>query len=110
MREFKFRVYDLEEDVFVDVNSVLESSVNDLNNSRFRCQQWTGMRDIKGNEIYEGDIVMASESDKKHRIQEIVFTDGAFCGYSDKKFCKHTFLEVLIKAYDIEIIGNIYKL
>jgi hypothetical protein len=32
-----------------------------------------------------------------------------FCGYSEKKTCKYTFLNVLIRAHGIEVIGNIYE-
>lgn len=60
MRKIKFRLWDVEEKCFMNHSHVIESRVLALENNgegRFIFQQWTGLLDRQGREIYEGDIV-----------------------------------------------------
>ena len=71
--------------------------------------QFTGLYDSGGTLIYEGDIIMVFDPDKKHQIQQVVFQDGAFCGYSPKKSTRWTLLDILIGAHGVEVIGNVHE-
>lgn len=71
--------------------------------------RYTGLEDIKNKAVYEGDIIKVFDPDVKYQIQEVVFKDGGFCGYSETKQCKYTWLDVLIRAHSIEVIGNVFE-
>lgn len=83
MREIKFRAWDTEWKRYVyDLKPFLEADTNvlDINNFKkydggYIIEQFTGLYDCNGKEIYEGDIVVI------HNLTyEIVFVSGEFCG------------------------------
>lgn len=80
--------------------------------------QFTGLYDIKNNEIFEGDIVELGFMDTKYysNIYKVVYSEK-FAGffltglYSDEE-SRSSLLnisEYIIKKYKIEVTGNTYK-
>lgn len=66
---------------------------------RFVPQQYVGLKDKNGVEIYEGDLILIGE---KRRKVEVIFKDGSF-GYLYNGVC------VPFQNQSPEVIGNIYE-
>lgn len=105
MREIKFRYYNrsyqkMITSDYVGLVNIFKSRDDDL---RFKCeiegiQQFTGLHDKNGKEIYEGDIMEGN--------QEVFFKDGSFYLRNKNLSCNDL---VGIFGYRYQIIGNIYE-
>lgn len=129
MREIKFRVWDKDEKLMKEVDSINFplakpngkdiTAYNQKENYHewiydYELMQYTGLKDIEGNEIYEGDIVEITSmnildeviqlSNNAKFIGEVIFCDGSFVVDSGKE-CKFLFREI----DEVRIIGNVYE-
>lgn len=69
-------------------------------------QQYTGLKDRNGKEIYEGDIVKCNG----FPISEIVFMEGRFIPvYSDGSYDAWEINSLNSVTNNIEVIGNIFE-
>jgi len=152
MREIKFRAWDkinkefsnhTNRDPFMDLSmgdifywqrrqnedGVYEGDIilKDENKNRFVLQQYTGLKDANGKEIYEGDILKIKEYDDEDeefvKICEVKFGnsifDGGFYAYigfflEDKygytlEPNEITSLTKCDGSYNFEVIGNIFE-
>ncbi len=116
-REIKFRAWDfinnrMEYGVNVNDGKPVKKGYqwfldgNTVHNSNL--EQFTGLTDKNGKEIYEGDIVKghydAVHNDKKINIKGVVmFNDASFC-ISDDLFTHYRWID-----YELEVIGNIHE-
>lgn len=118
MREIKFRIWDIEEKKFIinkkdkisygDTKKCTSERIDFDNNSveintkdRYSFLQYTGLKDMREKEIYEGDILFESFGEEYFKV---VFEDGSFrlktggCSLPLKEY-----------AHICEVVGNIYK-
>ena len=119
MREIKFRVWDNIAKKYIDSRYVSISGLGLLHvakriikncfrplhtrkNPWFIVEQYTGLKDINGTEIYEGDILI-DDTGEPIEYWVVKFSDGGFIGE-----CAGT-AEPLFELANLEVVGNIHE-
>ena len=110
MREFKFRAWDGKNFFYFDFPDHLYK-ITDSNGDFCRgytLQQFTGLKDKNGKDVYEGDITYHYN----HKVYcEIVWSDKWSCFYGkplDKKDVNSYFYQSLDTPF-LGIVGNIHQ-
>lgn len=121
---FKFRVWDIfskqylipdEDDLSYFYNLGTPYNLSEILSSKFHdrfiVQQWTGLKDTEGNEIYEGDILCAKregpEDTGESNIGKVYFASGTFFIDGDGPLFDHIFSKTPDILEDYLVIGNI---
>lgn len=111
-REIKFRAWDKIERIMVYPYSLHFNSSNTLSycifpdmkeHREFEIEQYTGLKDKNGKEIYEGDIVR--EIDNELPVSQIAW-DNSFSGFTLKE--ADLLMDLDFKNL-FEVIGNIHE-
>jgi len=115
-RELRFRVYipELDKLVYFDLGS-FNYSDRHLHNDKCPIQEYTGLKDSKGNPIYEGDIVNTIYLNDPHQCNGKVIYDNETASFRIKTYKSslpivvHRFVDdesqALCNTVD-EVIGN----
>jgi hypothetical protein len=113
MREIKFRAWDkLNKEMFnVEIidfqeKKVYRDTVSYRKFNDIELMQYTCLKDMRGKEIYEGDILFESFGEKYYKV---VFENGSFRAEFEGDFEEHSFDLIDVVAQSCEVVGNIYE-
>lgn len=126
MNVFKFRVWDtLEKKYFYSDNLFAQSHVlitmngkainlqNGSGGNELIPQQWTGLKDKNGNDIYQGDIIQYIERLDEHGDSQVltgeIMYDNKYGAWSVGQNNNVWNLFSDYGIYNLEVIGNIFK-
>ncbi|WP_225427460.1 YopX family protein, partial [Levilactobacillus brevis] len=75
-------------------------------NSQLKLEQYTGLKDANGKEIYEGDIVKSSYKYAQPKISQVIMEDGNSYILGEDLATGN---EMLVSDHinEIEVIGNV---
>ena len=107
MRIIKFRIFNKKIKSYIDIHSsaIMIDELNNLNDNLI-VEQFTGLHDKNGKEIYEGDIILQKTNNGK-KLYEVKFEFGCF--YAGFHNGSSTKVSPKLIQKNAEVIGNIYE-
>jgi len=102
-RELKFRLWDSDTNRFIYFD-VLETLINVTEQDQENVQQYTGLKDKNGKEIYEGDIV--NYFPFKPINSEVIWKDGYYLSSDEEVWPLDSYT---IENDVVVVVGNIFQ-
>ncbi len=108
MREIKFRFYSKELQKYVPFNELDMQETNDIVSGKSHelndiiVEQYTGLKDKNGTEIYEGDILEEFDTSDLYMVE---FGRGCFLG----KTLEDNYEDLYCVYHNCTVIGNIHE-
>ena len=118
MREIKFRAWDRFKQrwsnykindgtvYFMDKNTGVWYGSYNKRYKDFNLMQYTGLKDMRGKEIYEGDILANGNDEKTYKV---IFENGSFRAEFEGDFEEYSFDLIDVVLQGCEVVGNIYE-
>lgn len=119
MRQLKFRVWDMRDDYYRCPFGEIYDFQEMVNSERFDVQQFTGLLDKNGKEIYEGDILKNNRQwsfglrSGSHFVVEFNVETGRYGLLLGGERLRDSWEDLAAltrkKSNECEVIGNIYE-
>ena len=118
MREIKFRAWLKEKKIMGEVLGIdilhkeiffSNEDVDCYEHTDFKdieFMEYTGLKDMREKEIYEGDILSDGNNEKLYKV---IFENGSFRAEFEGDFEEYSFDLIDVVAQGCEIVGNIYE-
>lgn len=101
-REIKFRAWDNETKDLRQYEEISGICLSALNATDWDLEQFTGLKDSNGDDIYENDLVLLDPDDPPYQV---IFDEGKFELSNDYLGLVYDLSE---EHMDCEIIGNVH--
>lgn len=108
MREIKFQAWDLDAQQMYNWESIKQLFHEHLDHPRVKVRQYTGLKDKKGREIYEGDVVKGINFNMTRPQRFIGEVEYSYNGYTVKGVKQYTGLRSELNI-NFEVIGDVYR-
>lgn len=122
MREVKFRFWYKEDNLYQDMDDMAvalsEGWPNMFEDDNFIPEQYTGVKDKNGKEIYEGDIMISDHTKLQDIKYKVRWEGGGFVintsvsKWQNDKFPYEAIADLQTKSFirsSCEVIGNIHE-
>jgi len=103
----KLRAWDKECKIMRDYDELKGLTLDALDTDNFEIEQLTGLKDVNGKDIYDGDIVKSNYKYAQPKISQIIMEDGnSYIAGEDLA----TGNEMLVSDHieEIEVVENVH--
>jgi uncharacterized phage protein (TIGR01671 family) len=107
-REIKFRAWDNECKVIRDYDELKGLTLDALDASDFKLEQFAGLKDVNGKDIYVGDVIKSNYKYAQPKVSQIITEDGNSYILGEDLATGN---EMLVSDHigEIEVIGNVHE-